>query len=279
MASWFDLMVGEEERKTDAYVRMTASQWRLAAQQIIRTWTGDLRFCLNYLDDIDAKRAAVATAPQPAPVPISEDERNWRVWMDMVEEPEKYGSDIGEWIALDEEVRRGPKRWRVDAYWNGKLRQIEEQEAAAATKIQALWRGYQTRYEVEPQFTCAHCLARGLVSRGDDYDGLCLECVNALQTKRCELWGPEEDDGVEICGDCGDEVIMYGAQVGDLYLCPECVHDWTVCTRCDGAIRYGARCDNHCLDCGDTLSDTCSGAFCCGDCRTNYIRESWRDQR
>lgn len=265
MASWYDLMVGEEERKSDAYVRMTASEWKKAAQEIIRTWTGDLRACINYLDEMDAKRAATP-APQPEPVPVSEDERNWRVWKDMVEEPWKYGSDIGEWIALDEEVRRGPKRWRVDAYWNGKVRELEEQEAAAATKIQALWRGYQARYEIEPQVTCTHCLVRGLVSA----DGLCVECIDASTA---------EATAVQPCGNCGEEVFVYGAQVGDIYLCPECVHDWTTCTRCDRAIRYGSRCDNHCLDCGDTLEDTCLSAFCCGDCQTNYIRESWRDER
>ena len=265
MSSWYDLMVGEEERKTDAYVRMTASEWTKAAREIIRTWTGDLRNCIDYLDDIDAKRAAPARAPQPAPAPLSEDERAWRVWMDMVEEPEKYGSDIGEWLAVDEEVRRGPKRWRVDAYWNGKVRELEEQEAAAATKIQALWRGYQTRYEIEPQVTCRQCLVRAPLSS----DGMCSACVAGLKSKLLEA-SAEPDT---VCDDCGDEVFVYTAQVGGLTLCPECVHGWTTCTRCDAAMREGGRCLNHCLGCGDALSRAGLSTFCSGDCRTDYLRD------
>lgn len=270
MASWYDIIVAEEEQKTDRCVRMTASEWKEEQKRIIRSWTGDLRHCINHLDEMDARRAAAAHVPTAQPVvPLTEDELNWRVWKDMVEEPWKYGSDIGEWIELDEEVRRGPKRWRADAVWWEKVREIQEQEAAAATKIQALWRGHNLRFVMGPRFTCSHCLKHG-VCPTEGVDGLtwfCAECTG-------EIWGEHETGDDEVCDDCGDEMAMYGAKVGELSLCPECIHDWTTCTRCDNAVRYGDRCWRHCIECGDDAQEDC---FCSGDCRTAFLKDSWRD--
>jgi hypothetical protein len=228
-----------------------------------------------------------------------------------VEEPEKYGADIGDWFAVDEELRRGPKRWRVDAYWNGKTRELEDaqadaatklqalwrgvqarqrfacgtcdatplvsaewdtktpglcRECAAATKLQALWRGYITRYVFAPRFTCSHCLKHGVCPTGsttDRYTWFCAECTG-------ELWG---DDPTEVCDDCGDDIVSYGAKVGGLWLCPACIHSWDVCLRCDHAFQLGTRCDNHCLECGDDLTGLGqTNGFCSGDCHYAWER-------
>jgi len=99
------------------------------------------------------------------------DELTFRVWKDMAEEPYKYGDDITEWLDLDDEVMRGPKRWRAGAFWQTKedeytakewqrvlgllakaanQQQIWREEAiarqnAAAARIQAAWRAYVVR--------------------------------------------------------------------------------------------------------------------------------------
>jgi hypothetical protein len=276
MASWYDLMVDEEEHKTDAYVRMTESEWKTEAQRIIRSWTGDLRACINHLDDMDARRKAEAPETTAQPVaPLTEDERTWRVWKDMVEEPWKYGSDIGEWLEIDQTVRTGPKRWRAAAVWWEAVRELEQQESTAAAKIQALWRGHIAREVVAPRFNCARCLAHApCPTEWDAAEWICSACSTEWSTL-LKVNGFELETE-ETCGDCGDEMVYTGAQIGDLTLCPACVHDWTTCTRCDGAIRYGTRCDNHCIGCDDTLSDTCLSAFCSSDCRTDYLRDCHR---
>jgi hypothetical protein len=193
----------------------------------------------------------------------------------MVEEPWKYGSDIGEWLELDQTVRTGPKRWRAAAVWWEAVRELEQQESTAAAKIQALWRGHIAREVVAPRFNCARCLAHApCPTEWDAAEWICSACSTEWSTL-LKVNGFELETE-ETCGDCGDEMISTGAQIGDLTLCAACVHDWTTCTRCDGAIRYGTRCDNHCIGCDDTLSDTCLSAFCSSDCRTDYLRDCHR---
>lgn len=276
MTSWYDLMVGDKECKTDEYVRMTASEWKMTASQMIRTWSGDLRSCINYLDEIDACRGAIEPTTSAQTSPLTEEELDWRVWKDMVEEPEKYGADIGEWIELDAKVRAGPKRWRVDAYWWTKVGELNVKEAEAASKIQALWRGYQERHEVSHRFTCARCLAHGVcwLRWRDATTWICEPC--ALE------WGAEvrklreEEDAQEMeedpcmCAECETEPEIYGV-VGNATFCPECIHDWTECNRCTNPVRIGARCDNHCVQCEADMDDSIGQRFCTADCRAAYL--------
>jgi hypothetical protein len=139
------------------------------------------------------------------------EELTFRVWKDMIEEPAKYGDDIVEWLDLDAEVMRGPKRWRAGAYWQtredeenakewqrvlgllakaAEQQQIWREEAlarknAAAARIQALWRGYSTRVR-QTWRDCAKCLTHGI----------CVEMLGDEHVCRC-CWGeanPVEDD-------------------------------------------------------------------------------------
>jgi hypothetical protein len=308
---WGDKLYEEEQTKV---LQMSRAEWITYINAAFARLRGNGAALIQTL-----AWATQMGTPEPAPE-MDEDTRNWRVWKDMVEEPSKYGSDIGEWLQLDEEVRRGPKRWRVDAYWNAKVREIQVREAeaatkiqalwrgiqsrqhfacgtcdatplvaaewdmktpglcracAAATKIQALWRGYTLRFVVAPRFTCSRCLTHGVCpTEGmDRMTWFCAECTG-------ELWGEvlADTDPTEVCDDCGDEVAMYGAKMGELWLCPACIHDWTTCTRCDRAVREGTRCDNHCVECGDELTGLGqTNGFCSGDCAYAYRRDSWRD--
>ena len=175
---WGDMLFEEEQNRKLALLQMPRSDWIACVNAYFNRLRGNgvaLLSALTWFTQMETERAAFEA---PAVVAgLDEDARNWRVWTDMVEEPEKYGADIGEWTELDEEVRRGPKRWRVDAFWNTKVRQIEEEEAAAAAKIQALWRGVRARAAL----MCEHCDEPAF--QVGEYTGLCPTCVEVV--KRC----------------------------------------------------------------------------------------------
>lgn len=272
---WGDMLYEDEQNRKMALLRMPQPEWLACVNAYFNRLRGNgsaLISALAWFQQMEAERAAL-NVPRPVPE-VDEATRDWRVWQDMVEEPYKYGSDIGEWIALDEELRAGPKRWRVDAYWNAVVRDMEaEEQNAAATKIQALWRGHNLRYVMGPRFNCARCLAHGVtVLQGEDRcTWFCESCVD-------EMWD-EVEEGVE-CAGCGSGEAMYGAKVADLWLCPSCIHDWTECPRCDRAMNYDAGCDNHCLECGDELTGLGqTNGFCCGDCHYAWQRGNIVDQR
>ena len=290
---WGDMLYEDEQNRKLALLQMPRPEW-LAR---VNAHFNRLR-ALGFHPLEPGEGAAFNSPPAPAPE-MDEETRNWRVWQDMVEEPWKYGSDIGEWLEIDESLRRGPKRWRVDAYWNAKVREMEaEEQEAAATKIQALWRGHNLRYVMGPRFNCACCLKRELcwVPWYNRMRWLCETCarewavslrVLAEEEEReaeleelrreCDAENLDEED---VCEDCGEETVMYGTTVGHLHLCPDCVHDWTECSRCDHAMRVGGRCDNHCVECGDELTGLGqTNGFCSGDCAYAYRKDSWRDSR
>jgi hypothetical protein len=50
-----------------------------------------------------------------------------RLYIDMADEPGKYGDDILEWLDLDEELRSGPERAEVEAYWRARDARAKEE--------------------------------------------------------------------------------------------------------------------------------------------------------
>lgn len=297
---WGDMLYEDEQNRKLAFLRMPEPEWLACVNAYFTRLRGNGRALLSALawfQQMEVERAAFNTPLAPAPE-MDEPTRDWRVWQDMVAEPWKYGSDIGEWLEIDESLRRGPKRWRVDAHWNAKVREMEaEEQAAAVTKIQALWRGHQTRSELAPRFNCARCLSHEVcwVPFEDRDHWLCEPCAREwavalrvlaeeeereveLEEIRAQIEA-EDSDPMEVCEDCGEEVEMYGTTVGHLWLCPDCIHDWTECPRCPRAMRVGGRCDNHCLECGDDLTGLGqTNDFCSGDCQYAYNRDDWRSR-
>lgn len=89
--------------------------------------------------DIIEPRRAVASVPRKAK---SERDVAFGAWRDMVDEPEKYGSDLeNEWLALDAELRAGSGHWRLEAHWLSKEAELEE----ALANAQLTWRDIFTR--------------------------------------------------------------------------------------------------------------------------------------
>ena len=301
---WGDMLYEEQQNRKTAILRMPEPEWLACVNAYFTTLKGNgsaLISALAWANEMSGRRAEFQS-PKPATMgqPMPDEERNWRVWKDMVEEPEKYGSDIGEWTALDEEVRRGPKRWRVAAHWYGKVREFEESEySPAATKIQSVWRGHVARSLLAHRFTCARCLAHGVCihpwTEPDSY--ICTACdtewTTMLKVLGHELEQEDEEyhawledyeareaedraQGLEeeVCADCGEDIVMYAAKVGGEWFCAECIHDWSECDRCTRAIRLGTRCDNHCRECGDDLTGLGpTNGFCSGDCHYSYMRD------
>jgi hypothetical protein len=293
---WGDMLYEDEQNRKLAILRMPEPEWFACVNAYFNTLRGNgraLLSALSWFTRMEAERVAFQASPT-APV-VEETTRDWRVWQDMVEEPEKYGSDIGEWLELDEELRRGPKRWRVNAYWYDIVRAIEvEEQTAAATKVQALWRGYQTRSELAPRFNCARCLSHKVcwVAWEDRTEWLCEPCAHEwsaalralgeqleVEEELAELEARLEEDreqGLEdeVCADCGEDIVMYAAKVGGEWFCAACIHDWTECDRCTRVVRLGDRCDNHCKECGDELTGLgTTNDFCSGDCHYSYMRD------
>lgn len=137
MTSWYDLMAAEEQRQTMRILRMTPEEWKAETQRILHAARGDLRAVLDYIQDMEDERAASASVPV-AQEPVN---RDLRVWRDMVEEPEKYGDDITEWLELDAKLRSSQGHWRIEAYWLEKEAELVAPELAAQAEWRAIYSG------------------------------------------------------------------------------------------------------------------------------------------
>jgi hypothetical protein len=228
MSSWYDMMVAEEQHQTMRIVRMTPTEWKAEIQHLLRTAHGKTHRVLNYIRAMEVERMASAVAATPAPVALPESNPDMRMWRDMVEEPEKYGDDIGEWLELDAKLRAAPGRWRIDAYWLEKEMEMEQAEmeaqapwrdiysvaarqAAAAgmnawvardikrhvarfkkaiLSIQAAVRGHQVRTKLN-FLDCCMCLSHRICPLETDVGMMCRDC--AEQGPHEDITGPVAD--------------------------------------------------------------------------------------
>jgi hypothetical protein len=133
---WYDIISENEEEQRARSVRMTPTEWTNEVNRMLRMAPrGQIINVLAAVMSMDLARAA-KVVEEMVSVPRSQAEVDWALWQDMVNEPEKYGDDIVEWLALDEQLRAGPKRWRVAAFWLQK----EEEKLQAEKAAQAPWR-------------------------------------------------------------------------------------------------------------------------------------------
>ena len=115
----------------------------------------------------------------------------FQLWRDMVEEPGKYGDDIGDWLDLDAELRESPGRWRIVAHWEWEQKRIAwnyleallwkawneygDRKQKAATLIQAMWRGHSVRNRT-PWMNCCMCLSHHVSPIKTSVGFMCLKC-------------------------------------------------------------------------------------------------------
>lgn len=237
--NWFALIEDAEEMRRNWHLRMDDVEWKTHCKDIIRTWSGDLRACFNYLDRIDTLRAAAA--PQlTVPEPLTPAQITFRAWRDMVLEPWKYGDDAwAEWLQWNDELEASAGRWRVAAFWLGLQEEAEAKDRReAAVKIQALVRGHLVRNSANFR-DCCMCLAHRICSLKTDVGMMCRGC--AEQGPYDEETGPLPDPWSEFRGE-------YPAPIEE-------------------------EPPRSCLGCGDDVYG--GGRFCCAECREDVITDAW----
>jgi len=122
---------------------------------------------------------------------VAPESNDFRLWRDMAEEPWKYGDDIGDWLDLDAELRAGPGRWRVDAYWTKEQQAVDwanleaklwnawneflARKEMSVVRIQALVRGHLVRNRI-PWRDCCMCLAHHISPVKTDVGFMCRQC-------------------------------------------------------------------------------------------------------
>lgn len=226
--AWYDVIAETEEQQR----KMTPAQWRNEVNRMLRAAPdGQIIAVLASIMAMDRTRASPVAEVVRAEK--SKDDVDWALWQDMVNEPEKYGDDIVEWLALDEEVRAGPKRWRVAAFWLEKDQQAETSgqvswrkiysvAAAAAAiagerawikrdikrhvtrrlkaiaRIQAAVRGHQARTKAVWR-DCCMCLSHRISPLTTGVGMMCRGC--AEQGPHEEQTGPLADGWSEWRGD------------------------------------------------------------------------------
>jgi hypothetical protein len=165
---------------------------------------------------------------EPAEVAATPLERDYQLWLDMVENPSQYGDDIVEWLDLNDELMSTRKSWKIERYWRKesakeadriaveqakwkKVYSAASAEAASlgmrrwirrdiqacvrkfrgsAVKIQAAVRGHQARTQL-PIRDCCMCLAHRICPLKTAVGFMCRDC--AEQGPYVDITGPLSD--------------------------------------------------------------------------------------
>ena len=223
--SWGDWLVAEDERRRDYYLNLSDAEWEEVARNHLRSYRGDIRAAVAWVDRVSARRVARAKAMAEAlrPVQPTALDITFQAWKDMVEEPWKYGEDDwAEWLAMDEELEKSPKRWRVAAFWQAKQDEADKVARAAfvqmlvdaqarfvarmATRIQAAWRGHRVR-DIQPQLNCGICLKHTPSPYEANGVHMCFNCAfeELPLPPRCAMCGipmEERPDDKFCSGEC-----------------------------------------------------------------------------
>lgn len=306
--NWCDIMAEQEQANETKLLRMSAAEWKEEGKRIIRTWTGDLRKCIAYLNMMDEKRAAFGR-PQAAALTAgvrrhrTEFDIDFAIWRDMVENPSAYGDDIVEWLELDEKLTRGPGRWRLGAFWDRRQAEEDEKEALrkeaeefmrevrAATVIAAAVRGHQARTK-QVFRDCCMCLSHRISPLQTDVGMMCRGC--AEQGPYTDETGPLADPWEWFRADYVDLAPVAEDFDGMCRYCESLPAAWQE-EFCDDICRqyyedekefgpnfkpppprvpgrYQCKCCFSQLD-PDTVD------FCDRDCEYEYMKEAWRESR
>jgi hypothetical protein len=290
---WSDIIAEDEEEQRARSVRMTTTEWTNEVNRMLRMAPrGQIINVLAAVMTMDLARAAKAVE-QMVSVPRSQAEVDWAVWQDMVNEPEKYGDDIVEWLALDEQLRAGPKRWRVAAFWLQK----EEEKIQAEKEAQAPWRAiysvaakqaavagerawvsrdikrHVARFRAETlaretlrnnAATVIQAAVRGHQERTASPFLNCCMCLShricpletdvGMMCRGCAEQGPHDEE----TGPIADPWSEFRADYVDLAARPAAVENCRWCT---------------------TPLDEGQWTFCDSDCAGSYNKETWRETR
>ena len=220
--SWYDIIVEEDHHRRTRLLCMTAAEWEEERRRILRAWRGrDITPCKEFLEGVDrqrkalaeraqrlAKRAAKAAAAGPqAVVVVPQQGLDFALWRDIVEEPWKYGDEgLRRWLQLDDALKAGPGRWRLEAYWLAKEAELAESErlarpGKAVTRIAAAVRGHLARRKL-PYLDCCMCLSHRICAFQTAVGRMCRGCRE--QGPYEDETGPVEDGWNWFRSDCKD---------------------------------------------------------------------------
>ena len=187
MASWGDMMLDEDR----AVLTMTNADWWVYLRTYINTFKGPVIKAMIWVDKVDKMRARLSSRTDVCRALPDPEEDMYRLWLNMVSEPEKYGDDIGDVLEMEKELMLTSKRWRVAAYWSRAQYALNDaKEEEQATKIQAAWRGHLVR-DSQEKLNCGFCLARKISPCYYDGNWICYECAEDMDWVPCE--GCDED--------------------------------------------------------------------------------------
>lgn len=214
--SWGDWMTEEDNKRRDYFLDLSNEEWTAVVDKHLAAHKDNVQPALAWVQRVGRTRAARAEARAMDRIHEEKTELDiaFGAWKDMIEEPWRYGdNDWAEWLELDEQLRNSPKRWRVEAFWQKKQDEVDEESRKAfvqmlvdaktrfdnrmATRIQAAWRGHQLR-DTHPQLNCNKCLTHKPAQyKCEDGAYACMGCV-------VESFKWSDDDKVAIkCLGCG----------------------------------------------------------------------------
>ncbi len=192
--TWYDIMV--PRNADDRYTEMEEADWNNHKNELYTATKGSLLGLIQWVEHISRLRAAKGNAPV-----VSHYTADFRLWLDMVTEPEKYGDDIVHFTELDASLSKAACRWRMHAEW---LRQDDERIAKeqdckvveSAVKIQALFRGHRERIHIGERFNCGICLKHQPCFNLNNGKWMCDDCFE---------WQPCNYCGCDVHADNRDE--------------------------------------------------------------------------
>lgn len=214
---WGDYLLNEETCRDRHYTELPEAEWKAVVQAKMKACKTDLRHVMNWVQAVEHKRRDWLPSHMVVSEPEDPNDVNLRLFRNMVNEPWKYGDDIEEVLVLEEELLRGPKRWRVGAFWLEKEAQQKKEEeeqkmADAATVIEAAVRGHLARHKMKFR-DCYLCLSHRI----------CRKNV-ILGVYTCPGCRPvREDDDCDSLPECDDESV---SDYDDESVQTECDYDY-----------------------------------------------------
>jgi hypothetical protein len=222
---WGLLVLREQELRYQNLLEMSNAEWEAWARDFIKG-SKHVRRSIRFVNRIAEMREMYIThvmrmshynvRSETEPLQV-----DMNLLRDMMDEPEKYGSDMAEALELEQQLMQTRKAWRVHYMWvrkeheerdapasviqtaykqhkinqkNTALLRAHRLRMTAATKIQAAWRGFETRCE-QRWTDCARCLCHKVsywMIGGPD--GVCEDCFREVydQPEYADEIPPEE---------------------------------------------------------------------------------------
>jgi hypothetical protein len=178
--NWYDIVA--PRGADDRYTEMEEADWSEFKTELYVNAKGRdaVMAACEFAERVDALRRARVVQQQAKEMPNYWAE--FRMWLDMVNEPAKYGDDIVDFTEIDDKLAVSAARWRLNAEWLRKEDELKEAEESirvveAATKIQAAFRGHLVR-DLQMCLNCEHCLSHRISPYTVAGEHVCAACYD-----------------------------------------------------------------------------------------------------